>query len=140
MIENPSDAEIRALLGSTSVIAMVGASPNPARPANTVMRYLLAAGYDVVPVNPNYAGEEILGRPVVSRLAEATGPIDVVDIFRRRDALSAVVDAALALDPPPKTIWMQLGLRDDAAAERALAAGVTVVMDRCMRIEHARLT
>jgi len=134
-----ADHTIRAILTGSRTIAVVGASPKPERPANIVMRYLIAAGYRVVPVNPGHAGDEILGRPAFGRLADVPVPIDVVDVFRRREALGAVVDEALALKPLPKVIWMQLGLRDDDAASRAEAAGLTVVMDRCMRIEHRRL-
>ena len=103
------------------------------------MRYLVAAGYELFPVNPGLAGEVLLGRPVYAALAGIPAPIDIVDIFRRTEALAGVVDEALALDPLPRTIWMQLGLRDDAAAERAAARGVMVVMDRCIRIERGRL-
>jgi predicted CoA-binding protein len=139
VITNPSDDTIAALLAAARTIALVGASKNPARPANGVMRYLIAAGYDLYPVNPGLAGGTLLGRPVFATLADVPGAIDVVDIFRRTEALGGVVDAALRLSPLPKTIWMQLGLRDDAAAARATAAGVAVVMDRCIKIEHARL-
>lgn len=103
------------------------------------MRYLIAAGYELFPVNPGLAGGTLLGRPVYARLAEVPVAIDLVDIFRRSDALGGVVDEALALHPLPKVIWMQLGLRNDDAAEQASAAGVTVVMDRCVKVEHARL-
>ena len=135
----PGDDVIRAILAEARTIAVVGASVKPERPANVVMRYLLAAGYHVVPVNPGHAGGAILGQPAFGRLADVPGPIDVVDIFRRPSALGGVVNEAPALTPPPKVIWMQLGLRDDAAAARAEAAGVSVVMDRCMRIERKRL-
>ena len=136
---DPADTLIRAILARTRTIALVGASPNPARPANSVMRYLIGAGYRVVPVNPGHGGGEILGQPAFARLADVPAPIDLVDIFRRQSALSDIVDEALALDPKPRVIWMQLGLRDEAAAARAEAAGVAVVMDRCIRIEHRRL-
>jgi len=117
----------------------VGASANQARPAHGVMRYLLGVGYSVFPVNPGLAGGNLLGRTVYARLADIPSAIDLVDIFRRREALAGVVDEALRLNPLPKVIWMQLGLRDDDAAQRALDAGVQVVMDRCVKIEHARL-
>jgi hypothetical protein len=134
-----SDDALRRILASARTIAVVGASPNPARPVHAVMAYLIAAGYRVLPVNPGHAGGTIHGQPVYGRLADIPGPIDIVDIFRRRDALAGVVEEALALDPKPRTIWMQIGLRDEAAAARAEAAGVAVVMDRCTRVEHARL-
>ena len=136
---NPDDDELRHLLTSAHVIAVVGASPNAARPVFGVMRYLIAAGYRVIPINPGHAGHEILGQGVYARLADVPDPIDIVDIFRRPSALAGVVDEALALDPSPKAIWMQLGLRDDAAAAKAEAAGLTVVMNRCIRIEHGQL-
>jgi predicted CoA-binding protein len=103
------------------------------------MRYLLGAGYDVIPVNPGIAGGKLLGQEVFARLADIRVPVDLVDVFRRSEALAGVVDDALRLDPLPKAIWMQLGLRDEAGAERARASGVTVVQDRCIKIEHARL-
>ena len=133
------DDWLRAILAATGTIAVVGASPKPVRPSNSVMRYLLGAGYRVIPINPGHAGAEILGQPVFARLADVPELIDLVDIFRRRSALGGIVDEALALDPKPKVIWMQLGLADEAAAARAEAAGVAVVMDRCARIEHGRL-
>ena len=136
---NPDDDELRDLLTSAHVIAVVGASPNAARPVFGVMRYLIAAGYRVIPINPGHAGHEILGQKVYARLADVPGPIDVVDIFRRPSALAGVVDEALALNPLPNTIWMQLGLRDDVAGAKAAAAGLTVVMNRCIKIEHGRL-
>jgi hypothetical protein len=134
-----SDSEIRDLLSSARTIAILGASPNPARPVYGVMAYLLRAGYRCIPVNPGQAGKEILGQPVVARLADITEPIDIVDIFRQRFALAGAVDEALALSVKPKAVWMQLDLADEAAAAKAEAAGVTAVMDRCTKIEHARL-
>lgn len=134
-----SDQSLRALLSSVTMIAVVGASPNRARPVYGVMEYLLLAGYRVIPVNPGHAGKEILGQRVYARLADIREPIDLVDIFRRQDALASVVDEALALKPLPKAIWMQLDLADAAAAAKAEAAGLTVVMDRCIKVEHAAL-
>lgn len=139
MTSSPDDDTLRAILRDARTIAVVGASPNAARPVFGVMRYLIAAGYRVLPVNPGHAGSTILGQPVVARLADIREPIDIVNIFRRSSALAGVVDEALALDPRPKAIWMQLGLADAAAAAKAEAAGVAVVMDRCIRIEHGRL-
>jgi predicted CoA-binding protein len=133
------DAALRRLLESARTIAVVGASPKPERPVFGVMAYLLRHGYRVVPVNPGHAGREILGQKVYARLGEVPEAIDIVDIFRRREALAGVVDEALALRPLPNGIWMQLDLRDDEAAARAERAGATVVMDRCIKIEHARL-
>jgi hypothetical protein len=134
-----SDSEIRDLLSSARTIAILGASPNPARPVYGVMAYLLRAGYHCIPVNPGQAGKEILGQRVVARLADITEPVDMVDIFRQQFALAGAVDEALALPVKPKAVWMQLDLSDEAAAAKAEAAGVTAVMDRCTKIEHARL-
>jgi predicted CoA-binding protein len=139
MFANPTDDTVRGLLTGARTIAVVGASQNTARPVHGVMRYLIGAGYEVYPVNPGLAGKTLLGRPVFGRLSDVPVATDVVDIFRRTEALSGVVDEALSLSTPPKAIWMQLGLRDDDAAARAMASGVTVVMDRCIKIEHARL-
>ena len=118
---------------------MVGASPKPGRASRAIVGYLVQHGYRVIPVNPAHAGETIFGQQVIARLADAAEPIDMVDIFRRTEALAGVVDEALALSPKPKVIWMQLGLRDEAAARGAEAADLTVVMDRCIKIEHSRL-
>jgi predicted CoA-binding protein len=134
-----SDESLRHLLTSVKTIAVVGASPNPARPVYGVMGYLIRAGYRVIPVNPGQAGRDILGRSVFATLADISEPVDIVDIFRRQEALAGVVDDALALVPRPKAIWMQLDLRDDAAAAKAEAAGLTVVMDRCIKVDHARV-
>ena len=133
------DDLLRSVLTSAKTIAVVGASPNPARPVYGVMGYLIRAGYRVIPVNPGRAGKEILGRRVYARLADIPEPVDIVDIFRRQEALAGIVDESLALTPKPKFIWMQLDLRDDAAAAKAEAAGLTVVMDRCIKVEHAAL-
>jgi len=133
------DELLRRLLASVRTIAVVGASLNPARPVYGVMAYLLRAGYRVIPVNPGQAGRDILGQRVFATLADIPEPVDLVDIFRRQAALAGVVDESLRLDPRPKAIWMQLDLRDDAAAARAEAAGLTVIMDRCIKIEHARV-
>jgi uncharacterized protein len=137
---NPySDTGLKALFASVATVAVVGASPNRARPVYGVMEYLLLAGYRVIPVNPGQAGKEILGQRVYATLGDIPEPVDLVDIFRRQDALAGVVDETLALVPLPTAIWMQLDLRDDAAASKAEAAGLTVIMDRCIKIEHDRL-
>jgi predicted CoA-binding protein len=133
-------AYIRAILRETKTIAMVGASANESRPSFFVLKYLAARGYAMLPINPGVAGGEIAGLKVYASLAEAPGPIDMIDIFRNSEAAGAIVDEALALDPPPKTIWMQLSVRNDAAAERAESRGVKVVMNRCPKIEYGRLS
>jgi predicted CoA-binding protein len=134
-----TESEIHDLLTTTKTIAIVGASPKPDRPVYGVMAYLQRAGYRCIPVNPGQAGKEILGERVVARLADIVEPIDIVDIFRQRFALGGAVDEALALPVKPKAVWMQLDLWDEAAAAKAEAAGVMAVMDRCTKIEHARL-
>lgn len=134
------DAYISGILNSVKTVAIVGASANDVRPSYFVLKYLLNKGFDVYPVNPGQAGNEILGRKAYARLADIPVAIDMVDIFRASDAVPAIVDEALALDPPPKAIWMQLAVRHDAAAARAEAAGIKVVMNRCPKIEYGRLS
>lgn len=135
-----SDDFIRDILASVKTIAMVGASANSARPSYFVLKYLSECGFTMLPINPGLAGQAILGLRVYASLADAPQPLDMIDVFRRSDAAGEVVDAALALATPPKVIWMQLGVRDDAAAARAEARGVKVVMNRCPKIEYARLS
>jgi predicted CoA-binding protein len=134
------DDLIATILHETRTIAIVGASVNEVRPSHFVTKYLIDKGYTVFPINPGQAGREMLGRPVFARLADVPEPIDMVDVFRSSEAAAAVVDEALALDPLPRTIWMQLGVRNDAAAAKAEAAGIRVVMDRCPKIEYGRLS
>jgi predicted CoA-binding protein len=134
------NAYISGILNSVKTIAMVGASANEVRPSFFVLKYLLNKGFAVFPVNPGHAGREILGRTVYARLSEIPEPVDMVDIFRASDAVMPIVEQALALDPLPKVIWMQLTVRDDAAAAKAEAAGVKVVMNRCPKIEYGRLS
>ena len=135
-----ADEAIRAILRATRTVALVGASASPARPSWIVLKYLIDRGYDVTPINPGLAGQELLGRRVVARLSELPGPVDMVEIFRNSAAAGPLVDEALALPVLPKVIWMQLGVRDDAAAARAEGAGVTVIMNRCPKIEYGRLS
>ncbi len=132
-----SDALLRRILADTRTIAMVGASTNWNRPSYFVMKYLQAKGYRVIPVNPAAAGQQILGETVRASLSEITEPVDMVDVFRRADQVGPVADEAVALGA--KVLWMQLGVRNDEAAARAEAAGLTVVMDRCPKIEFGRL-
>lgn len=134
-----ADYYLADILRDMRVIALVGASPNPERPSNRVMAFLLRKGYRVIPVNPGQAGKEIHGQLVHARLADISEPIDMVDVFRAASALPALVDEVLALNPLPKVIWGQLSVRDDRAAERAEAAGIKVVMERCPAIEYPRL-
>jgi len=127
---------IRDILSRTKRIAVVGASNNPARPSFEVMGFLIRQGFDVTPVNPGLAGQEILGRKVVASLDEA-GALDMVDLFRNSAAVEAPVADAIRLGA--KTIWMQLGVVNETAATAARAAGLAVVMDRCPAIEMPRL-
>jgi predicted CoA-binding protein len=131
------DDYIRGVLRRTRTIAMVGASPNWNRPSYFVMKYLQRKGYRVIPANPGAVGQEILGEPVVASLANIKEPVDLVDIFRNSEAAGPITDEAIAIGA--KTVWMQIGVRNDAAAERAKAAGLDVVMDRCPKIEFSRL-
>lgn len=133
------DSTIADILRRTKVIALVGASPNPERPSHRVMAFLLRKGFRVIPVNPGQAGKEILGRLVYASLADIPEPVDMIDVFRAPEALPGIVDEVLAMKVRPKTIWGQLGVRHDAAAARAEAAGIEVVMDRCPAIEYPRL-
>jgi uncharacterized protein len=135
-IDGQTDSAIRSILENTRRIAVVGASAKPWRPSHGVMRFLLDCGYDVMPVNPGLAGQTIHGRPVVARLDEAA-PLDMVDVFRNAAHAGTAVDAAI--HSGARIVWMQLGVIDHAAAERARAAGLTVVMDRCPVIEVRRL-
>ena len=136
---NPPDSEIARILRETRTIALVGWSPNPARPSHGVARYLAARGYRVIPVNPGQAGREALGTTVRASLAEIDEPVDMVDIFRRSEEVLPVVEQALRHLPGLKTVWMQLGVTNPAAAGLAEAARVDVVQNRCPAIEIPRL-
>ncbi|MEI4486957.1 CoA-binding protein [Frigidibacter sp. MR17.14] len=136
-----TDAFLRDTLHSTRVIAVVGFSPDPERPSHYVAEYLKAQGYRVIPVNPGQAGKVLLGETVHASLSEIPADIhvDMVDIFRRPEAVPEVVDEAIAALPHLRTIWMQLGISHPAAAAKARAAGLGVVENRCPRIEIPRL-
>jgi predicted CoA-binding protein len=134
------NAYIADILNSVKTIAMVGASANDVRPSYFVLKYLLGKGFSVFPINPGQAGREILGRMAYARLADVPEPIDMVDVFRGSAAVPSVVDEVLRLDPLPKVVWMQLGVRHDEAAARAEAAGIKVVMNRCPKIEYGKLS
>ena len=135
-----NDAYIREILNGVKTIAMVGASPVNVRPSYFAFKYLAERGYDMIPVNPGHIGKSLVGKPFVASLADIGRPIDMIDIFRNSSHIMPVVDEALSLMPPPKVIWMQLGARDDAAAAKAEAAGLKVVMNRCPKIEYGRLS
>jgi predicted CoA-binding protein len=132
------DSLIAGVLRSVSTIALVGASPREDRPSHEVMKFLQSRGYRVIPVNPGCASRTILGETVRESLATIGEAMDMIDIFRRSEAVAPIVDAAVATGA--KIVWMQIGVRDDAAAARAQAAGLTVIMDRCPKIEIARLS
>ena len=129
---------IQSILQSVKTIALVGASAKEVRPSHLVMKYLLSKGYTVIPVNPGLAGKEILGQPVYAALKDVPATTDMIDIFKNSETAGAVVDEALQLDPLPKVIWMQLTVRNDAAALRAEAKGVQVVMNRCPKMEYGK--
>jgi predicted CoA-binding protein len=132
-----SDDYLRGIFARVKTIAMVGASPRTDRPSNHVMAFLQRKGFRVIPVNPQAAGQTIHGEKVVASLADIAAPIDMVDIFRRSDQVTPVVDEAIAAGA--KIVWMQLDVRDDEAAANAEAAGLDVVMNRCPAIEMPRL-
>ena len=134
------DTTIRGILNTVKSIAMVGISPKDNRPSYFAFKYLLERGYRMIPVNPGQAGKEILGQKVYAKLADIPEPIDMVDIFRSSQFAMGIVDEALAMTPRPRVIWMQLTVRDDAAAAKAEAAGLKVVMNRCPKIEYGRLS
>lgn len=135
MFRNPAAEEMRALLERAKTIAVVGLSPNPERPSHRIARRLQQWGYRVVPVRP--AVREVLGEPAYARLADVPVAIDLVDVFRAADRLDPVVDECIALGVP--ALWIQEGIVNEAAAERARAAGILVVMDRCISVEYRRL-
>ena len=135
--ETYPDSYLRGILTSVRTIAVVGASPRRERPSHRVMAYLQRHGYRTIPVNPNAAGDRIHGEKCCAALAEVPEPIDMVDVFRRSEAAGDAVDQAIAAGA--KIVWMQLGVRDDAAAARAEAHGLKVVMNRCPAIEIPRL-
>lgn len=132
-----SDEDIAALLTGTRRIALVGASAKPERASNRIMKFLLEQGYDVIPVNPGLAGQQLHGVPVAESLDAVDGPIDMVDIFRNSKNAGPVVDEAIAVGAG--SVWLQLGVINRPAVERAEAAGLRVVMDKCPKIEIPRL-
>lgn len=133
------DKTIRTILSEVKTIALVGWSPKPDRPSHRVAAFLVAKGYRVIPVNPGQAGAAALGEQVMASLSDIEGEVDMVDIFRRSEEVGAVVDEALQHFPNLRAIWMQLGVEDAQAAQRAQSRGVDVVMNRCPAIEIPRL-
>ncbi len=139
MKEEYSDSHLRKILTRTKVIAIAGVSPNPVRPSYYVARYLSLKGFTVIPVNPGHAGKTLFGQTAVASLRDITAPVDMVDIFRRSEAVPPIVDEALEVFPGLNTIWMQIGVFHAGAAEITRARGVDVVMNRCLKIEYQRL-
>jgi len=137
-----SDTTIAAILEQSRTFAIVGASANTVRPSYYVMKYLLAKGYRVIPINPGHGEGEILGQRVYAKLEDVTEPVDVVDIFRNAAAALEVTRSAIAMKGKLhiKTVWMQLSVRNDEAAREAEAAGLNVIMNRCPKIEYGRLS
>ncbi len=136
------DSQIARILRSVKTIAMVGASPNEARPSYFAMKYLLDKGFKIIPVNPGQAGKDILGQKVYAGVNDLPPPVDMVDIFRNSDAAGPITDEVIANKDRlgVRILWMQLGVINEAAAKRAEAAGLTVIMNRCPKIEYGRLS
>ena len=134
-----SDAHIRSILQSVKSVAMIGASANKVRPSYFVATYLIAKGYDLFPINPGRAGGEIADVPAYASLADLPGPVDMVDIFRKPDALPAIVNDIMQMPELPKVVWLQLTIRDDDIASALEMAGITVIQNRCPKIEYGRL-
>lgn len=134
-----SDSHLKTVLQQNRVIAVVGVSMNPVRPSYYVARYLGLKGYRVIPVNPGHAGKRLFGEVIQPDLASIKDPVDMVDIFRRSDAVPAIVDEALEAFPELKCIWMQIGVEHPQAAAKAEARGVSVIQNRCPKIEYQRL-
>lgn len=135
MFANPSDSLLRSLFTDSRRIAVVGLSPQPSRPSYRVSRQMQAWGFQIVPVRPLVA--EVLGQPAYGRLEDVPGQVDIVNVFRNASEVDAIVDSAIAIGAP--AIWIQQGIVNEPAALRAQAAGLTVVMDRCIMVEYARL-
>ncbi|WP_073256541.1 CoA-binding protein [Shimia gijangensis] len=134
-----SDKYLKTILQRTKCVAVVGVSMNPVRPSYYVARYLNLKGYRVIPVNPGHAGKVLFGETVIASLSEVNAPVDMVDIFRRSEAVPPIVDEALQCFPDLKTIWMQIGVEHAEAAAKAEARGVDVIQNRCPKIEYQRL-
>ena len=138
--ESYDDGYIRGILNTVKTIAMVGVSPKDSRPSYFAFKYLLERGYRMIPVNPGLADKDLLGQKAYARLADIPEPVDMVDIFRAAPFAVPIVEEALKLQPRPRVVWMQLGIRNDAAAALAEQNGLKVVMNRCPKIEYGRLS
>ena len=134
------DGYIRGILNTVKTIAMVGISANTSRPSYFAFKYLLERGYRMIPVNPGLAGGDLLGQRVHASLNDIPEPVDMIDVFRASQYVPAIVQQALRMQPRPRVLWMQLGIRNDEAAALAEANGIKVVMDRCPKIEYGRLS
>jgi uncharacterized protein len=130
--------EIRDVLASARTIAVLGAHCASARPACYVPTYLKNVGYKVIPVNPLFEGEALFGEPTRGLLADIEEPVDIVDVFRRAEAIPEHIEDILAMDPRPRLVWFQQGIVNDAAAARLVAEGIDVVQDRCTLADHRR--
>jgi hypothetical protein len=128
---------LRRILRENQVVAIVGLSADWSRPSNFVAKYLQAHGYRIIPVNPRYAGQEILGERCYKSLRDIPEKVDVVDVFRKTDDVPPIADDAIAIGA--KVLWQQIAVKNEAAAAKARAAGLDTVLDRCMKIEHGRL-
>jgi predicted CoA-binding protein len=138
--ESYDDTYIRGILNTVKTIAMVGVSPKDSRPSYFAFKYLLERGYRMIPVNPGLADKDLLGQKAYARLADIPEPVDMVDIFRASPFVLPIVEDALKMQPRPRVVWMQLGIRNDAAAALAEQNGIKVVMNRCPKIEYGRLS
>ncbi len=137
--DTPSDERLARILAESKTIAVIGASTNAHKPAHGVPLYMQRHGYRVLPVNPIASGQELFGETVYSSLVELEPTIDLVNVFRHSEDVPGHLADILALEPLPKVVWLQLGIRNDAVASELAAAGIEVVQDRCIKIEHARL-
>ena len=138
--ESYDDTYIRGILNTVKTIAMVGVSAKDSRPSYFAFKYLLERGYRMIPVNPGLADKDLLGQKAYARLADIPEPVDMVDIFRASPFVLPIVEDALKMQPRPRVVWMQLGIRNDAAAALAEQNGIKVVMNRCPKIEYGRLS
>lgn len=130
---------VRQILQDNRVVAVLGAHVNVSKPAYYVPQYLFDQGYTIVPVNPGYVGETLFEHPVAASLAELEQPIDIVDVFRRSEAVPAHLDDILAMNPLPKVVWLQSGIRNDEVAAKLREAGIEVIQNRCMLADHRNL-
>lgn len=136
MREIVDETSVRRVLEQARTIAVLGVHVDPVKPAHYVPDYLAEQGYRILPVNPAFVGQQLWGRPVVATLAELDTPVDIVDVFRRPDKIPEHIDDILAMQPRPRVVWLQLGIRNDQAARQLIQAGIEVVQDRCTLADH----